>query len=423
VLSAIRCDEKRTPAREFKERRERAVNHSDSESDLEPRHLGMEFDSDSADDSVSEPADDPASDDGMCCNRRCCELGAEKSLALYQANYLLGWTDRRAFIKSRIKFKRTAPDRADRRVYYMDDPAAYTNQNGASLPAEMDWQSVDNDHIHICVKYFCNLYRVSTNFIYQPSVAGAEMSLERKQRDRAIDSKANIIKQWVVDLAKFYQVDPTSDDIFLPFYRKHVVWELFVEEQKVLHPLLSWCPKYFYSVWRIECQHVKVRAWLKFAKCDECIAIRKDRKATKQGSCLKAIRLRERAHIKFVKTERLSYYKRRRRGVDTPSQNMSIVIDGADQQAYALPYHHVQTHASQKAIRVPIHVYGVMVHGRMFIMTTSGRGLTSLLTSCTVPWRGSRTRVEPCPIPFTFNLTTLSSKIRVNISCHIWPGW
>jgi hypothetical protein len=42
---------------------------------------------------------------------------------------------------------------------------------------------------------------------------------------------------------------------------------------------------------------------------------------------------------------------------------MSIVIDGADQQAYALPYHHVQTHASQKAKRVPIHVYGCMVHG------------------------------------------------------------
>lgn len=331
-----------------------------SEFDLPPRHLDM---SDSSD-TDSESDDDTDVDLPVaCCNRRCSELGAEQHLGLYQANYRMGWTDRRCFIRSRIKFNRTGPNRADRRVYFMDNFETYASQNGAFLPTEMDWQSMETDHIQICSKYFRNLYRVSNNFIYQPSVAGAEMSLDRKKRDAAIDCKANIIKTWINDLATFYQVDPTSEDRFLPFYKKYVVWALFLDEQAELHPRLSWSSKYFYSVWRTDCKKVKVRAWLKFAKCDDCIKIRKLRKATKQGRSLEKVRKMEKDHIKFVKAERQSYYKRRRRAVEHPSQCMSIVIDGADQQAYALPYHHVQTHASQKAIRVPIHVYGVMVHG------------------------------------------------------------
>jgi hypothetical protein len=355
------------------ERREECIQQesdddpSDWDEYCQPRHLHMG----DSDDSVPEWSDDDTdanwelTDDDRpppCCNRRCSELGAEEHLALYQANYLMPYQDRRSFIRSRIKFKRV-PGRGDRRVFYMDNFATYASVNGASLPNEMDWQSMEHDHIHVCAQYFTQVYRVSNNFIYQPSVDGNEISLERKIRDRAITSKANIITQWIKDLADFYQADPTSNDRFLPFYRKHVVWDLFVDEQTNLHPDLSWSSKYFYHIWRTENKNVKVRAWLKFAKCDECVAIRKERKATKQGANLDKIRAREKAHIKFVKAERLSYYKRRRRGVDTPDTHMSIVIDGADQQAYALPYHHVQTHSSQKAIRVPIHVYGVMVHG------------------------------------------------------------
>ena len=348
-----------------KARKKRSSNYSasdsDSVSDLHPRHLNMDDGSDSSDENSDENWE-PTDDDRPkpCCNRRCSEMGAENHLALYQANHMLQWTDRRAFIKSRIKFDRSG--KRDKRVFYMDNFARYASL-GASLPFEMDWQGTENEHIHVCAAYFCNIYRVSTNFIYQPGTPGLEMDLDRKVRDRSIDSKANIIKQWVTDLAKYYQVDPISGDIFLPFFRKHVVWDLFVDEQKVFHPLLLWSSKYFYHIWRTECRNVKVRAWLKFAKCDECVCIRKLRKETRHGACLKKIRARERAHIKFIKAERQSYYKRRRRAIEQPDHCLSIVIDGADQQAYALPYHNVQTHASQKAIRVPIHVYGVMVHG------------------------------------------------------------
>jgi hypothetical protein len=335
-----------------------------SEYDLPPRHLHMS----DTDDSDSDTDSESSSEDGLpdsCCNRRCSELGAEQHLSLYQANYRMGWTDRRIFIRSRIKFQRT-PGQPDRRVYYMDNIDTYTSKNGAtlaSLPIEMDWQSMDTDHVRVCSKYFNNLYRVSHNFIYQPAMTGSKIKLARKQRDAAVTCKANIIKQWLTDLAKWYQVSPTSADQFLPFYRKHVVWNLFLGEQATKRPKHSWSSKYFYMVWRTECEKIKVRAWLKFAKCDECIDIRKQRKATKQGACLKKIREQESAHIKFVKAERQSYYKRRLRAIEDPSQYLSMVIDGADQQAYALPYHHVQTHSSQKAIRVPIHMYGVMVHG------------------------------------------------------------
>lgn len=43
---------------------------------------------------------------------------------------------------------------------------------------------------------------------------------------------------------------------------------------------------------------------------------------------------------------------------------LSIVIDGADQRCYGLPYFHQRTHGTEKIPKIATHVMGVHVHGR-----------------------------------------------------------
>jgi hypothetical protein len=71
-------------------------------------------------------------------------------------------------------------------------------------------------------------------------------------------------------------------------------------------------------------------------------------------ACLSTVWLEERAHVKFVKAERQAYYDRRK-----TEGWLSIIIDGADQAAYGLPYHHLRSHSTQGAWKIRTHVMGI----------------------------------------------------------------
>ena len=68
--------------------------------------------------------------------------------------------------------------------------------------------------------------------------------------------------------------------------------------------------------------------------------------------------------MRFVRRERDSYYCRRRQAVEYPKEVLSIIIDGADQQVYGLPYYYQRTHGTDKCYKLPLHLMGVLVHGR-----------------------------------------------------------
>jgi hypothetical protein len=72
----------------------------------------------------------------------------------------------------------------------------------------------------------------------------------------------------------------------------------------------------------------------------------------------------ERVHFELVRRERGSYYIRRKQGIYNKSEFLSIILDGADQAAYAMPHFLEQDKLSSSCQKNPCHVMGALVHGR-----------------------------------------------------------
>ena len=106
------------------------------------------------------------------------------------------------------------------------------------------------------------------------------------------------------------------------------------------------------------------RTYLPFAKCDICVrhrdqnTLHRTQKQRDQG-------VEETAnHLKAVAKEKACYYMHRSKARTHPNTYMSMIIDGADQSKYDLPYWCERSHASDETTRLKMHLYGVLVHGR-----------------------------------------------------------
>ena len=107
---------------------------------------------------------------------------------------------------------------------------------------------------------------------------------------------------------------------------------------------------------------LKLRKWMPFAKCTECIERRKLKIAEKDPSSLRAIIEDERAHIRFVKRERLSYRLRQIESIRSDAY-LSLIIDGADQSQHGLPHSCAKSHATDADWKLKLHLMGVIAHG------------------------------------------------------------
>jgi len=134
----------------------------------------------------------------------------------------------------------------------------------------------------------------------------------------------------------------------------------YPEHPKICHR--AW----FLDVWAAEgspCKHVQVRAWLPFAKCDDCIELRKLTLATKDREEQRSILTRLTGHLLFVRRERTAYALKRELAMSAPYRYMSIIIDGADQSAHDIPHSASRSHVSQACWKLKLHLMGVLVHG------------------------------------------------------------
>jgi hypothetical protein len=174
--------------------------------------------------------------------------------------------------------------------------------------------------------------------------------------------KEDAIAMFLKDLAEYYQLSPDNPMVFLPFPKRSTVHQIFMDQAAAD----ARCHKqYFMQVWRKNplCSHIKLRKHLRFALCDTCVDFR-DLQMKQQTSLQRLIlKKAQLEHHAFVKKERQLYIWRRERGRDPNQDVVSMIVDAADQAKYALPYHHIATHESSKALRVPVHLMGVLVHG------------------------------------------------------------
>jgi hypothetical protein len=108
---------------------------------------------------------------------------------------------------------------------------------------------------------------------------------------------------------------------------------------------------------------LRLRKWMPFAKCDECVERRKKMETEKDVDVLQALREAARAHIRFIKMQRLSYKLRCLDAIRCPSMYVSLIVDGADQSDHCLPHTCMRSHKSDQAWKLKLHLMGVIAHG------------------------------------------------------------
>jgi hypothetical protein len=300
--------------------------------------------------------------EGFCCKKNCRQFYTPSQVQLLRRSvHSRGAYDKRTFVKARIK---------------VDVDAYNANQEtriGARDPIRTFTLDVCNHAIvddmtilpllcpevsrRVCCRFFRFALGVSLNFIYQPTRRGATMHAQRKKRNLCKAPRSNkrqSVLTWLLQLAQWYQHQPDSNLVLLPFSSRSAVFKLYDDDCKAVEnlsssePLAQCTSSWFKSVWRSSSatNMIRLRRHLRFSKCDVCVSIRKRKAKTQDPDELKAIRMEERNHHVFVMSERMTYYNRRKTACDKPQSALSLIIDGADWQQYHLPFYTENCHSS-----------------------------------------------------------------------------
>jgi len=242
--------------------------------------------------------------------------------------------------------------------YFCDSPEVCRFDVYAKDKKPLPLQPVDT--VKVCAAFFCWAYCVSRDMTRND----LQNRIETRRRRRLSGSpKEWEIESWVLELSRYYQIQPDSALVLLPFANKQSVYEMYTLEKAKNTPVHC---SYFFKIWRTsqKVKHIRLRKHLRFAKCDICVDLRERKSCTMDKKKLAEIRNEEYLHYHFVKSERGGYYYRQQKAINNPQKYLSMIIDGADWYNYAVPYFATKTHTSSKIFRVPLYLIGVLVHGR-----------------------------------------------------------
>ena len=203
--------------------------------------------------------------------------------------------------------------------------------------------------IRVCVSFLLAVFSISLNQLYgvvnrvrdnHPVAA----TISRNVR-RGVFTVETAVCGWLFNLASSHDPQPDREFTILAFKRKKHVYEEYLEQSdKGLVPACTL--SYFCRVWKKHFRYtIVVRKTMRFALCDDCGRIQREREKTVDQAKLAVLREEEKTHISLVKNERICYEKRRREALSPDANVLSIALDGADQGAYGLPYY-CQVHSS-----------------------------------------------------------------------------
>ncbi len=230
------------------------------------------------------------------------------------------------------------------------------------------------DLVPVCVDFLVYALGISRNKLTQPTVPSPHFQTKmpgRMDRDRE-PSKNALVMFWLLQLASFYLHDPAHNQIILPFADRKTVYDMYLQDMKEdeEHARLfapgGCCSKStFYRTWATDeaCKYVKVRKTLRFSLCDQCVDFIETRQKILTKEQHAAVKAKEHAHHMFVRAERGEYYRRRQQAVNHPDSSFSIILDAADQSAFASP--HFCNHKKQDDghWKIAQSLMGVLVHG------------------------------------------------------------
>lgn len=200
------------------------------------------------------------------------------------------------------------------------------------------------------------------------------------------DSIINFIERLASQTASHM---PDRDEMHLPFINKVHVYEKFIEEFKILYPVRTTpSSSYFYSVWKANCSHIKVRKASRFTKCGTCERLRSAlQQAVSRRLSTHDLLVEKAEHLSFVNRERREYKRKSELAALYPTEYLSVVIDGADQSAFALP-HFVHKVKDSRGHGIRVHLIGLLQHEKenrlhLFTMTDEHEtGSNHMIEAC-----------------------------------------
>jgi hypothetical protein len=298
---------------------------------------------------------------GPCCKKKCNQLWdpvAVQSLRRACSQAGRDSYERGAFINARHY---TASYGATRQTYHLDHPDILKQSGPKQVPQP-------GELVPCCQKFFKWSLAVSGNLIHgtrqSPRQVSANGQVFRKRvRD---EPKWTLAKRWLVEESYVADKQPDNDHCHLPFSNRAAVHRSYVNHLDMRNRGDSISQKYFLKGWRTdkETKHIKVRKWMRFAQCTVCLKHREKRDKERNKEERRILDLAFLEHVRDVKRERGGYYLRRRNAVEHPDDSLSLIIDGADQSKFHLPYHREVDHRTQGKFKIKLHVHGLLSHGR-----------------------------------------------------------
>ena len=153
-----------------------------------------------------------------CCTGGKCHRSYTRAQVYTLRNYFysLNQIERRLFAKNRIALPPFGTSKAKR--YYLETPA-YTDSVPVTIDAPVG--SVQP----VCVTFWKFVLAASSNLIYPRAGGGGKIVVPLSlQQERKRTSYVGVIN-WLEDMARYHEVSPDSDMVFLPQASRKVVYE------------------------------------------------------------------------------------------------------------------------------------------------------------------------------------------------------
>ena len=313
-----------------------------------------------------------------CCEKLACSQRYEVTasatkglipLTAFRTKFLaLSEDERRHFLAQRHR-----TDRKGERTWMLESPTAIQEIVIQDKAIAIDVHGIETTPV--CADFLCYALGVSRNKLAQPTVQSPHFQTKmpgRMDAQREHGGKSVLVCFWLLQLAAFYLHDPVHAQIILPFADKKTVYDMYLEDtredgedRRMYAPDGPCSRSTFFRAWASTAATmlIKVRKTLRFSLCDKCVEFIETRQKRLSKQEHEALKAKEHEHHMFVRRERGAYYLRRQDAHKHPDKYFSLIIDAADQSAFASP--HFCNHKKQDDghWRIAQSLMGALVHG------------------------------------------------------------
>ena len=225
------------------------------------------------------------------------------------------------------------------------------------------------DGVEVCPRFLNTAFNFSNDTVcgIKQTPKSRSSAVVKAMPRLTVSPKAEIIVAFLRQLAET-QGDrmPDKDEIHLTYRTVTQVYDVLKEDWAkwtIASNATVISFGYFLRVWGSSCPNIKVRAVHRFALCDTC----ENLKGSIEGCGVDVVaaqpfRDAQRNHYDFIKKERGAYRQNQAKAAQFPSDFCSIIIDGANQEAFSLPHFAMKTKAEVTGYSMKMGLVGLAEH-------------------------------------------------------------